>query len=341
MVLNIIDIIIGIITGSGLTAIIILVYLIKNPEKIEKWASMFYRLFCFASKKSERNYIKTNIQSVANEQRKKLDLDERGLSYGLKIKWSDSETIEADLDKNNLVVMMRPYQSQAKNMAHIFTVYIPESLLPKARKYVEPNLMRGIDHFIIKEFLSENSTAMNYFINNLTTISTDDSVLIDQLQELNSVGYLTRIIIPEFEKLGALYPRPPDNASQVESLELHNCIFNFVETINSGKLLNGQGIFRGKNLNMAIIPVGSPRKLLQKGIEKHCNFIKKQYLDGIKYFYIVSNEDVKSHFTKFIKKMCEELKLSVIFEEEYNGLLKGKKQKLICALLVADLSIGQ
>jgi len=65
-------------------------------------------------------------------------------------------------------------------------------------------------------------------------------------------------------------------------------------------------------------------------------FIKKHHKKGVKYFYIVSKESVKSHFKKFIKKMCSELKLSLVFEEIYEGQLKGDKQNLICALLIAD-----
>jgi len=49
--------------------------------------------------------------------------------------------------------MMQPYQSQARNLAHIVSVYVPRALLPKARRYVEPNLMSGIDHTISKFIL--------------------------------------------------------------------------------------------------------------------------------------------------------------------------------------------
>ena len=335
--IDVIQLILSFVAGSGITIVVLLIYLIKNPEKIEKWASMFYRLFAAYSKNAARKYMATNIQSTIDEGRKQLDLDERGLAYGLQMKWSDSETIETDLDKNNIVVMMRPYKSQAKNLAHVISVYLPEALLPKSRRYVDPDLMKSIDQTLSKAFLKHNSTALNYYTALfMDTLENSITEMINRLEELNDVGYLTRVLVPELEKLSALYPRESNSEIAEETKELYNCISDFVRKIEDSVPLEGEGIFSGSVFNMAIIPIGKPELLLTSGITKHCAFVEKLRSEGIGSFYVVSTETLMKHYNELLTRICKELKCSIAFQETYAGVFRKHKRNLVCALLVSS-----
>jgi len=61
-----------------------------------------------------------HIQSAIAENRKKLGLEDEGLTLGVKVKWTDENTVLSDLQDNNVAVMMRPYESQSKNIAFKF-----------------------------------------------------------------------------------------------------------------------------------------------------------------------------------------------------------------------------
>lgn len=158
----------------------------------------------------------------------------------------EKDTIEADLDENKCVIMMRPYTNQFKNLAHVISAYIPESLLPKSRNYIEPILMESIDHTVSKAFLQNNTTALNYYVSNFLNEPSETVINnIDLLEELNRKGFLTRILIPEYENLSQLYPSSPNNTTYKESIELFECIQEYALKNEQGKKLEGEGIFKG------------------------------------------------------------------------------------------------
>lgn len=327
---EIINIIIGIISSSIITALSLLWFFIKNPEKIEKWFSMFLKLAAYFSEKAEKGYMSTNIQASVDLKRKGLGMGGDVLSYGVKIEWTDQESVEVDLKENKVVVMMRPFRSQAKNFASVISIYVPRALLPRSRRYVESNLMTGIDFTISKTFLEGNPTALQYFVEreiekHLETVKSD----IEKLDPIHSIGHLTRILIPELQNLSSLYPIETTLEIQTETRELMNLLYDF-ETIEPGK--EARTIFSGEYLKMAVVPVGKEEKLTFSGIQPHLYYIKNLLDNGIIHFYIVS-AGRNNVFAKLLaERACRECNLSIIFSEEYEGIFRGRKRKMFCAL---------
>lgn len=332
---NIWSYIIAGLASSGVSVALVIIYLIKNPEKIEKWASLFHKLFAGINKNSARNYMATNIQYTIDDKRKKLNFEDKGMHYGLKIKWTEEDNIQTDLDDSKVVVMMRPYESQAINLAHIISVYVPESLMPTSRRYVDDDLMTGLDHTISKYFLMDNSIAVNYYIDNF--IDERDNLLselMNKLDDMNNLGYLSRVMIPELEKLGSLYPRT-NVGTERETLDLFDSLYSFYETTNEGKILSGEGIYNGDHLKMVVVPVGRPMLLEQYGIEKHYNFIEDHFSEGIHSFYLVYLASDKGYVDDLIQECRLKIYLNLIYNEVYDGVFRGNKTKLGCALLTA------
>ena len=84
MIEQIIGYIVGIVSSSVVTIIILLWFFLKNPEKVEKWASMFLKLGAYVNKKAEKMYMATNIQASISEKRKKMGLGGDVFEYGIK-----------------------------------------------------------------------------------------------------------------------------------------------------------------------------------------------------------------------------------------------------------------
>lgn len=324
----------AILSSSAITAVALLWIFIKNPEKIEKWISMITRGFAWTSDKVARTHMATNIQSAIAEKRNRLGLTERGLSYGVKIKWTGANTILTDLHENKVVVMMRPYQSQSKNFAHVVSIYVPKALLPKSRRYVDPKLMKSIDCTVSKSILDVNPTAMEYYLDEiLGDVPGEIKSWMTKMDAINEQGNLSRIIIPELERLSALYPREPDSQVYTETSELAEATYQFVAASDESRGIGGLGIYAGNNIKMAIIPVGKPEKLLTGGIQPHFGFIQEQLANGIDHFYIVST-DVNIEFAKMlVEKACSESQFAKVFTEEHTGKFRGKRTKMFCSLV--------
>jgi len=324
--------IIAISSGLG-AAFILFLYMFRNPEKIEKWGSILFKVGAFVSEKSEKRYMATNIQSTISEKRKELGLNGDVIPYGLNIKWTEESSVEVDLKENNVVIMLKKFDSQSKNLANVISLYVPKALLPRARNYIDNNLVSGIDFIIGKNFLSGNTTALEYYVNSESSIhAIDVKEYIPKIDKLNSTGRLSRILIQEFKNLNSLYPLEPTQDMKEDSKHLFESIYDF-EILEPGSLIEGSGIYVSDNFKMAIVPVGRSVTLYNSGTDKHLIFILEQIPKGIRNFYVVGAGDNIFHAKSLIKRVCKVGNINLIHEEEYNGLFRGTKQKLYCALL--------
>lgn len=329
--IEILTLIVGIVSSSAITLIAVLLFVVKNPEKVEKWASMFLKVGAYVNKKAEKMYMATNIQASICEKRKKLGLGGDVLEYGLKIDWITEESAETDLKENKVLVMMKPFRSQSRNFAAIVSLYVPQAVLPKSRIYINQDLVKSIDYTISKSILEDNPTALQYYVNReIEELSDESKKFLDVTTALHSVGRLTRIIIPEFQNLSKLFPSEPNQKLFSETVSFTKEIFDF-EAATSQVTGTGLGVFKGENIKMAIVPVGNPVKLLDTGITTHLDFIEKFLSEGITHFYIVSASG--SLFPKKLIDLAhEKLNLSLVFSEEYLGMFRGRKRKMFCAL---------
>jgi hypothetical protein len=320
-----------IITSSVVTIIILLWFFLKNPEKVEKWASIILKVGAYVNKKAERMYMSTNIQAEISQKRKELGLGGDVFEFGVKIDWIDEETAETDLKENKVVVMMKPFRSQARNLASVVTLYVPRAVLPKARNYVEQNLMKSIDYILSKSLLENNPTALQYYSSReIEEMTGETKALLETITPIHNIGRLTRIIIPEFQGLSNLFPMETNPEVQKETVQFVEAINKF-ETSKSSVEGSGLGVFSGEHIKMAIVPVGRADKLLQRGIENHLEFIENMLSRGIAHFFIVSSSG-SSYPKQLVKLACAGFNLSLVFSEEYLGFYKGKKKKIFCSL---------
>ena len=322
--------IIGVLSGSTVTAIALLWLFIKNPEKVEKWASMIMKVGAYFSERMEKNYMATNIQSTSSGKRKELGMDGDVLSYDLRIKWTQEELAEIDLKENKVIVMMRRFDSQSKNLANVVSLYVPKALLPKSRRYIEPNLIKGIDFIISKKLLDDNPTSLNYYVEReIVTHSEKIIECLELLEPLNSVGRLSRVVIPEFQKLSGLYPQEPN-------LNVHNETIQLIRKLNTFESappgVEPGGSFLGDYIKMTMVPVGKGVNISLAGITPHFEYIKRQIKEGIEHFYIVSAHYNNIFAKELVRKACREINLNLVFEEKYKGIFRGRKTDMYCAL---------
>jgi hypothetical protein len=326
------DNLILILTSGFTAAFLLFLYLLKNPEKVEKWGSILYKIGAYVSEKSEKRYMATNIQYTINEARKELGLGGDVISYGLNVKWTEENSVEIDLKENNVIVMLKPFGSQSKNLANVISLYIPNTLLPKARKYVDDYLMKGIDYIFGKNFLIKNPTALDYYVDNESKNHTAKiKEYINKIDKLNESGKLSRILVQEFKNFNTLYPQDPSEFQKEDSINLFNTIYQF-EILDPGESIDGAGIHISENFKMAVVPVGRSQTLIDSGIEKHLIFILEHIPKGIKNFYIVG-AGVNIRYAKSLtERVCKIGNVNIVYQEEFNGTFRGIKQKLYCSL---------
>jgi len=324
------------ISGSGLTFLGIIYILITSPEKIEKWGSIILKFFAYRSKRAEKMHMAMNIQYSIDEKRKKLGVEGTVLSYGVEIKWTEENVAEIDLQQNKVIVMMRPFQSQARNYANVVSLYVPSALLPESRRYIDRNVVSGLDFIISKTLLDSNPSALNYYIEQeIQTHSEEVTSKIKLLEPIHERGYLSRVIIPELKSLSSLHPMEPTDEIKNDTLSFVDQMHAFNTAPSGTEDERYSGIYNGEFVKMTMVPVGRQFTLLTRGIQPHLDFINQQIAEGVTHFYIVSASDI-GYARRLSTECCVKLSLTKIYEEEYQGVFRGSKRKIYCSLCIKE-----
>jgi hypothetical protein len=87
---------------------------------------------------------------------------------------------------------------------------------------------------------------------------------------------------------------------------------------------------------MAVVLVGKPEKVLLEEIKPHAKFIQSALSKGIDHFYIISTKPFIKYAKDLVKVAEETLGLKKVYEEEYEGVYRGKPTKLFSAMLIVE-----
>ena len=116
----------------------VLICFLKNPAKVEHWASMIVGLFEKISSRSARHSTAADIRGKLAAFVKSAHMDSL-MPYGLKIKWIVKGDDELYADKSDIVVVMKYRRSNDRNFVTAARQYTSKALLPGIR-YDLPDL---------------------------------------------------------------------------------------------------------------------------------------------------------------------------------------------------------
>lgn len=319
---------------GGLTLALLLLW-IFYPEKVEKWAILLHKLLAYVSDRHERQFIAKNIEHGVREWKEGLVKESKDiLPYNIRIKWIDVDKVEHDLTEGTLIVKMRNHRNQSRNLALAAREYIPNALIPTAKRYVDPSIMNCVVYVVSKSLLSRNTSALSYFIEMAKDdIKHEQKTVLEEIEQIDAMGYLTRVLLPQYAKLSVLHPADPTPEVRDETLGFERKVHQLVIK-KPGEDVNPT--FNGLHIHAAIVPIARSEKLFLAGITAHLHFIKESIAKGIETFYIVSVSGLKSYAKDVVEKSLTNYGLRKVWEDEYFGTFRKRRQGLYCAMLSKD-----
>jgi hypothetical protein len=320
--------------GLGGVALVLFLTWIFFPERIEKWAILLHKLLAYVSEKHERRYIEKHIENGINSWRKRACKECDGvLPYEFKLKWANVDAVESELNEGKLIVKMKNHRNQSKNFAIAVREYVPNTLIPKARRYVQPLIADGINHVVSKSILCDDTRALSYFADMSSgefTSKPDLKKTIEELDIIHGQGKLTRILLSEYNALSKLHPSDPSEEIHRETADFEKLVFNFVMKKPEEDVdLN----FNRANLQVAIVAVAKSSKLFTFGLQPYLSFVERMMKEGIPKFYITAASGMIPHARELCEKAVTDLGLRKVNEDEYEGIYRKKRTKLYCAFL--------
>ncbi len=284
-------------TFSGVLLPVIF-YLLKNPEIIDKWSNIFYRFAFWMGEIREKRIVSSDLDYRITCIAKKINNEASGIiPYGIRIKWKDPIETIPYLQGGNVIIVLRKSDNLDENIVKACCAYVPHALLPKARNIIDDKILRSLDTFMTKNILAygQYSSSYHYFVTNVLQPALEEDVgcqqMLDDIDKMNEIGMLTRILLEEYRKLGdMLYGTMEEMAYKNETKEFFEFLRRFAKRKPGDySKLN----FLGKKIKIAIILIAKKRTLRDYGIENHLKCMDMNRKNGVMRAFVFSYSQIE------------------------------------------------
>lgn len=272
--------------GVGI-AVLVLFVVLTYSEDAERVAGWISKLVAKVYKRADRSAVAWSVQGSVNKARSALlkSAPPELLEKKLKVKWADVDEAEAHLKEGEVLVVMRRSDQQEENVAHAVMAYLPKAMLPRARRYLDRDRMRAADLIVAKGLLSDGerqpgSLAVFYddHLDPARAQSEDLKTKIDQLDSVDLQGWLSRLLLAEYLRLGdELHPGEPDEDCIRDAEEFAR----WLHAVASAEPGDDRSLsFEGRHFRVAIIFVGIRNRLLGEGLVPYRKRAKRYLYQG-------------------------------------------------------------
>ena len=267
----------ALIGSAGLGAAFIVGYLLFFPEKAEKVGGWIATSFTKVFRRGHRTAIALRVQGAINSARAELLKNAPAylIDRRVKIRWTKSaEEATTLLREGEVLVVLKKSSHNEENIAHALMAFLPKAMLPRARRYVDPQRMRAADLIIARSLLGEPdqsgalSVLFEQHLDPARHESEDLRAKIAELDEVDLQGWLVRLLLSEYYHLGEqLHPGEPSDSCRIDAEEFARWLHRLA-TRSPGST-NESLSYRGRYLRVAVIFVAIPGRLETEGLRPY------------------------------------------------------------------------
>jgi len=282
--------VIGFFFGGGIlaTAVAVLFFCVTYPDKAEKVAGWIVALASKIWDKTDRTAVALRVQGDINDARTELlkSAPEGLIERKIKIKWTGAEEAEALLKEGEVLVCMEKSDHHEQNVANALMAFLPKTMLPNARRYLDRSRMRAADLIVAKGLLDQEGGKVGaldvFFRDHLDPARESGKDLKEKIEELDSVdlqGWLVRLVLAEYLRLGEeLHPGEPDDEALREAEEFSRFVYKLAAR-EPGAKDSSMGI-KGRYFRVAVIFVGIKERLVGEGLKPYRKRAKRYLYTG-------------------------------------------------------------
>jgi len=269
-----------------------LIYFAKNPEKVEKWASILARTFSFVSLRIEKSGLAKDIQSDINSFVKSYDLgkDKRVLPYRVKIDWISKTSREAFIRDGKVVIKMQRHENQARNFLYAVLDWVDVGLIPESRHLLDKRVLTAIDLSFVNKVLTEKKRhdSKQLFIDEIYESKAKKGSMIERytaaFSRLDKRGLFVGVVLPEYSILGK------NLGNEIPSSNLKLETIGFAEMLEKlSRKPHGEDVspkYDGENIKCAIVLIARSETYDMRGLSPYLGFINKCCEGGTRSIYV-------------------------------------------------------
>jgi hypothetical protein len=263
-------------------------YVLAYPERAERIAGWIWRGISRIFHAADRKAVAYSLQGDINSARAELIKDAPSgiLDAKLRVRWADPEQAEAHLSEGEVVVFMRRSPYREENITNALIAYLPKAVIPRARPYIDRMTMQAVDLTLARSILAlrqQPSGAMDVFFGrHLDPALAESADLRDVLEKVDAIdlhGWLTRIMLVEFQKLGeVLYPSQSDQLCIDDARAFGEWLGSLAASAPGDE--STPLAYRGRFLRVSIVLVARKETLAEHDIAPYRKVAKQQIYSG-------------------------------------------------------------
>lgn len=298
---------------GGITFSAIIYGILNNPEKVEKWLALLWKVLLklnIAARFAHKKYTLHDFQGRVNQFVKHHSKEMPGFQVKqVKLDWIERDIKrEAFLEADRVVVRVRRNDLHHENFVKAVYLFVSTSLLYRAKRYISPPQGRAIDLFVSAEiFREQKPEIVDHFLEQYLHPQIDDgsekvTTYFEQFDILSKAGLFFPVFLQEMDHLGQKVfgnRRSQDIVTEVQGL------IDFLETLALRRVGDEQVDlnFVQHYCRFAIVIVGKQAKITQS-VTPYVNFVREGLhnynLDTVYLIGRLENEER-------IKLICKEL----------------------------------
>lgn len=296
---------------SPITVVLLIVFFF--PEKFEKWAANFWYLlnkFGGLFKAAHKKAIKLDLQGSLNDYVKQISKEIPQIGkYKVEVELVDEPISQKSfLSEDKVILRLRKDDPYEVNFVHGCYLFVSNSLLHRAKRYISPSQREALDLYVTTRILEKEKPSIvdsfldEYLHPQLQDPKSKKSSYFDQFAHIDSSGLFYPVLLEELDFLGC---KVFGNRNDGRIITEVDGLVEFLECVSERKVGDDHTDLDYKRdyCRFAIMIIGKRGKL-SESIQPYVKFIREKLLvDGIETIYVLGRTENK----EYLSKICEEV----------------------------------
>ena len=291
------------------------IFFALNPEKLDYWKALFFRIFASFSRSSERKTISCEIQSSIHHFVSKYKA-EKIMPYGIKFKWTTGKNFESFVRGGDVFVYMEDHHNTAKNFVSVITSWTSNGFLPTVKPYLPKQVFAASEIIIQEKLISEERPgAIDYYRDHVYNQKIQDIPGTEEykkkFERIDKKGLFHNIFLTELSDYGERFKDIFISDADDEIDSMIQVLEDIAARLPGGEVQLSYG---GKVFKINIILVAKARR---KGVtmEPYIKRAKEAVSDGRNSIYIMARNQKIRFVEPLIKEIIEKTPTKLIWKK--------------------------
>ncbi len=297
-----------------------------NNQRVRLWRFLAEK---WSFKKLEKKAIASDIENTVNEVVLNLrnELPNSWLSKAA-IKWVDREIKEDDLSDGEMILRIRPLESQDTNLMNGVYVFFSKALFPETKEIIPLSIRKAAALQISRRTISNSKPFLTERFEKgiLECAIKNDPAIVEYIEKYNRIdnkGFFTGSFLREIHEIATRAQFKELRNQMLE--EVKGVLFHIEEFVgNIGNLRTIKWSRNGPATSYSFLLVAKP---YHDGVDVYIKRVREKFSKGVERIYVMGTSQEKRFVEKVISEIAKlpECRLVEIFKlhKDYRGDRNG------------------